>query len=365
VTHQVDLLEGEHTIAILATAAGWNLNWFEITPATTATPTLPPTSALTTLEPTMSPFLSAAPTPAPTPSPTLPPTLAPVTPAPTLSRTCYDGTSELLPARIEAESYCDMSGVQVEGTSDVDGGDNVGYIGTGDWLAFRIKVPNTGTYDVTYRVASLSGNGGFQLEYYGGRSVLGTATTLPSTGGWQNWDSVTHQVDLLEGEHTIAILATAAGWNLNWFEITDAVPTNPTSAPNELYVDPDPARLIWSDEFDVDGLPDSSKWNYDTGGGGYGNNELQHYTNRIENAYVSNGILHVKAVKESYGGNEYTSARLVSKDPARSDWTYGRMLVRSRLLQCTARGTWPAIWMLPTDWCFGGWPDSGEIDIME
>eukprot|EP00565_Helicotheca_tamesis_P001902 CAMPEP_0185725334 /NCGR_PEP_ID=MMETSP1171-20130828/1619_1 /TAXON_ID=374046 /ORGANISM="Helicotheca tamensis, Strain CCMP826" /LENGTH=540 /DNA_ID=CAMNT_0028393439 /DNA_START=149 /DNA_END=1771 /DNA_ORIENTATION=- len=126
---------------------------------------------------------------------------------------------------------------------------------------------------------------------------------------------------------------------------------------------PDPTKLVWSDEFDTEGLPDPALWDYDIGGWGWGNNELQYYTDRPENAYISNGVLNIRAVKENYQNRDYTSARLVTKNLG--DWTYGRVLVRARLLHCTGRGTWPAIWMLPTDWVYGGWPQSGEIDIME
>lgn len=120
-------------------------------------------------------------------------------------------------------------------------------------------------------------------------------------------------------------------------------------------------ELVWSDEFDVNGLPDTEKWGYDIGGHGWGNDELQYYTNRAENANVQNGRLYIEARKESYEGNNYTSARLVSTD--KGDWLYGRFEVRAKLPY--GRGTWPAIWMLPTDWEYGGWPSSGEIDIME
>lgn len=121
-------------------------------------------------------------------------------------------------------------------------------------------------------------------------------------------------------------------------------------------------KLVWSDEFDYKGLPDASKWSYDTGGHGWGNNELQHYTlERLENAKVENGMLVLKAVKEDFDGSKYTSARLQTKN--KGDWKYGRMEVKAKLPQ--GRGIWPAIWMLPTEWKYGGWPESGEIDIME
>lgn len=119
---------------------------------------------------------------------------------------------------------------------------------------------------------------------------------------------------------------------------------------------------VWCDEFDVDGLPDSTKWSYDVGGGGWGNGELQYYTDSdLDNASVSDGNLYITALKETIGSNEYSSARLVSK--YRGDWLYGRIQIRAKMP--SGRGLWSALWMLPTDWRYGSWPDSGEIDIME
>jgi|GEM_PF-549205 len=123
-------------------------------------------------------------------------------------------------------------------------------------------------------------------------------------------------------------------------------------------------QLVWNDEFDYNGLPDSKRWSYDTEGNtyGWGNNESQCYTeSNASNAWVSNGILSITARKEKEGNKNYTSARLITKD--KGDWLYGRFEIRAKLP--TGRGTWPAIWMLPTDWEYGTWPASGEIDIME
>ena len=123
-------------------------------------------------------------------------------------------------------------------------------------------------------------------------------------------------------------------------------------------------ELIWNDEFDYTGLPDSSRWSYDVGGHGWGNGEDQFYTeDREENARVDGDHLIIEARREDWSGRSYTSARLVSK--YKGDWTYGRIEVRAQLP--SGRGTWPAIWMLPTDSHYGngGWPDTGEIDIME
>jgi beta-glucanase (GH16 family) len=120
-------------------------------------------------------------------------------------------------------------------------------------------------------------------------------------------------------------------------------------------------QLVWSDEFDQGGLPASNKWNYEVQGPGWVNNELQNYTgNRSENARVENGKLVIEARRDWYQGKEYSSARL--KTAQKADWTYGRMEIRAKLPG--GRGTWPAIWMMPTD-CSKGWPTCGEIDIME
>jgi len=123
-------------------------------------------------------------------------------------------------------------------------------------------------------------------------------------------------------------------------------------------------KLVWSDEFSRDGQPDPSKWSYDVGGHGWGNNELQYYAeSRLKNARVENGNLIIEAHKESVQGSQYSSARLVTK--GKGEWTYGRIEVRAKLP--SGRGTWPAIWMLASQNSYGDgyWPDNGEIDIME
>ncbi|RAW01800.1 glycoside hydrolase family 16 protein [Pseudochryseolinea flava] len=123
-------------------------------------------------------------------------------------------------------------------------------------------------------------------------------------------------------------------------------------------------KLVWSDEFNTPGAPDSTKWNYDLGVGnpsGWGNNELQCYTNDRKNAWIEKGHLIIEARKDQQQGKPYTSARLVTRK--KGDWLYGKVEVRAKLPH--GKGTWPAIWMLSTDWKYGGWPESGEIDIME
>jgi Beta-glucanase/Beta-glucan synthetase len=120
-------------------------------------------------------------------------------------------------------------------------------------------------------------------------------------------------------------------------------------------------KLAWADEFNNNGLPDTTKWNYDIGGDGWGNNELQYYTyKKLSNARVKNGRLIIEARKEKIEGKNYSSARLVTKGKA--DWKYGRIEVRAKIP--FGRGTWPAIWMLASTTPLQ-WPDDGEIDIME
>ncbi len=118
--------------------------------------------------------------------------------------------------------------------------------------------------------------------------------------------------------------------------------------------------LAWSDEFDGAAI-DRGKWTFETGGHGWGNAELQHYTDRPENARVESGHLVIEARKETYGGNEYTSARL--KTAGLMEQMHGRFEARIKVAQ--GQGIWPAFWMLGADIKQIGWPRAGEIDIME
>lgn len=127
-------------------------------------------------------------------------------------------------------------------------------------------------------------------------------------------------------------------------------------------------KLVWADEFNVDGLPDAGKWGFDTSRNqaGWYNNELQYYArDRLENSRIAGGKLIIQARKEKltsaadYGGQSYTSARMLTQGKA--DWTYGFFEIRAKL-PC-GLGTWPAIWMLGKNGT--EWPLIGEIDIME
>ncbi|KAF0813852.1 Glucan endo-1,3-beta-glucosidase A1 [Andreprevotia sp. IGB-42] len=141
---------------------------------------------------------------------------------------------------------------------------------------------------------------------------------------------------------------------------TVAPTPKPTQAPTPT---PIPGwKLVWSDEFDS-GSIDTGKWEFEVNGAGGGNNELQYYTNSSKNAFVQNGALSIKALKEQFSGPDgtrgYTSARLHTK----ASWTYGRMEAKIKLPY--GQGIWPAFWMMPQDSAYGGWAASGEIDILE
>ena len=130
--------------------------------------------------------------------------------------------------------------------------------------------------------------------------------------------------------------------------------------PNDTIPTPTGWTLVWNDEFSGSSI-DKTKWEHEVNGDGGGNNELQYYTDFTENSYVEKGLLIIQALNKNYLGKEYTSARMRTK--YKGDWTYGRFEIKAKLPY--GQGLWPAIWMLPTDWAYGGWPESGEIDIME
>lgn len=121
--------------------------------------------------------------------------------------------------------------------------------------------------------------------------------------------------------------------------------------------------LVMQDEFDTDGAPDPALWSYDigTGSNGWGNNELQYYTDRPENIVVEGGMLKITAIQESYLGSGYTSARILTK--GKYEKKYGRLEARIKLPY--GKGLWPAFWMLGADSDTVIWPQVGEIDIME
>jgi len=166
-----------------------------------------------------------------------------------------------------------------------------------------------------------------------------------------------HSYEILAISDTELSIKTIGADGLGWFGILTS------GEVVEEGVDVEYTELLWSDEFDTDGQPDAAKWNYDigTGSNGWGNGEVQYYTDRADNVTISDGTLKITAKKEDYSGASYTSARM--KTQGLFGFTYGRVDVRAKLT--TGGGTWPAIWALGTNFETVGWPACGEIDIME
>lgn len=136
------------------------------------------------------------------------------------------------------------------------------------------------------------------------------------------------------------------------------------SISNDGYTTPDHYAgytLAWSDEFSGNTI-NTANWGFESGNnGGWGNNELENYTGRVQNAFVSNGNLIIEARQEPLDGQIYTSARMITKD--KQSFKFGRVDIRARLPK--GKGIWPALWMLGDNISTAGWPACGEIDIME
>ena len=180
-----------------------------------------------------------------------------------------------------------------------------------------------------------------------------------SDGGFMGWfvgSSTYDIISISDDEMTVRVIEDAAsGSGAAWYhKFTSTKPVQ-----GVVSVDYEYNNLVWEDDFNTDGAPDATNWTYDLGAGGWGNGELQTYTNTADNAKVEGGSLIITAKADGSGG--YTSARL--KSEGLRQFTYGRIEVKAKLP--AAAGTWPAIWMLGSNFSTVGWPTSGEIDIME
>lgn len=228
-----------------------------------------------------------------------------------------------------------------------------------------------GVYDLTFKFTEPrdynKGDRLFDVFAEGRRIIDDMDVLLARDGKVRSALSVTvPDIEIADGEMNVDFEASAAEPILN------ALIVRPKAAKTTS------AKLIWSDEFDYDGEPDPEKWSIDVWPAGKVNEEDQAYTARPRNLRVDGGKLIIEAFKEDYEGASYTSARVHSS--GKGDFLYGRVEVRAKLPE--GMGTWPAIWMLPSDpyryatSCKPGdewqgsstcdaWPNSGEIDIME
>lgn len=172
-----------------------------------------------------------------------------------------------------------------------------------------------------------------------------------------------NKMTILAGTASVLVLSACGGdveTETNLAVVTPGIPD--VQAVGEDYTGSD-WRLVWNDEFDGSTI-DTNNWNYEVNCDGGGNQEFQCYTDSAENAFVSEGTLKIvsKLTEGAVGeDNDFTSARLTSQNKA--DFQYGRIVMRAKLPM--GQGSWPAFWMMPTDSVYGGWPKSGEIDIME
>jgi beta-glucanase (GH16 family) len=237
--------------------------------------------------------------------------------------------------------------------------------------------------EVSFRDASYNA-----LALY--RSAVVTSNNIASFGGYGNWFDlqITNQCSftnasaqiLTPGTVTNTVASLVAPSNTVYVRYQVVFQQGSDNANGSMYFDDltlnqtggtvvtPPAtqlNIVWDDEFNLpDGSsPDPTKWTYDIGNnGGYGNNELEYYTSRTNNARIEGGQLVIEADQESYGGQNYTSARMLTE--GKWSWAYGRMEARIKIPR--GQGIWPAFWMLGTNIDAGvGWPTCGEIDIME
>jgi dienelactone hydrolase len=185
VSATVNLGSGTQTLRIQSTSpsgVGFNFNWFEFVTAITSTVS-------------------------PTPS------------------TSTSATTTNLPGKVEAENYSSMYGIQTETTSDAGGGKNIGYIDNGDWMDYSVNASAAGTYTVNFRVATPNSGAQLQIKNSSG-SVLATVT-LPTTGGFQSWQSVSASINLPAGTQNIRVQSSAgAAWNFNYMEFTSGGSTS-------------------------------------------------------------------------------------------------------------------------------------------
>jgi len=207
-----------------------------------------------------------------------------------------------------------------------------------------LTVSLSGTYDkpVTIDYTTVDGSAIAGKDY---TSASGTITIQPG------------QKDIILSLNVIQ--DTAKKENTS-FKVEFSNPVNCTLSGTEFVIminNTDYANLAWSDEFNASPL-DPAVWNYETGGGGWGNNELETYTNSADNVHIDTGYLHITATKV---GSSYYSARLTTQ--GKKIFTHCRVDIRAKLPE--GQGLWPALWMLGNNISTAGWPSCGEIDIME
>lgn len=333
-------------------------------------------------------------------------------------------SGQAIPGKIEAENWTNMFGVQTEPTNDIGGGLNVGWTDPGDWIDYNVNIAQDGTYKVDFKLAVNVSNAQFQIKYGSTVLATVNPINTNGWQNWQTFSANVNLTTSMKTLR-LAVVNGGFNINWMDFKTTytpvltsiavtppsaDVVNTktqqftaqaydqfnSPMSAPitwsvsgggtidqsglfsattegngfvvratsgsifglATVNVTPNNSdyTMVWSDEFNGSIGPD---WVYDIGGGKWGNNELQYY--RSENASIVNNMLQITAKKESFGGYNYTSARL--KTHGKKSWKYGKM--EALIKVPNVKGLLPAFWMLGDNIGPAPWPSCGEIDIME
>lgn len=179
-------------------------------------------------------------------------------------------------------------------------------------------------------------------------------------GSSENETSVSSSSDKIATNSSSSLRLSSANLSSSSIDVSVSAETSSSDKATDKVGEPaEPAEVyLWHDEFDS---IDTTTWTFETGASGWGNNEWQYYTGRSENAYVQDGILHIRANKEDYEGAKYTSARMITK--GKFSFTYGT--VEARIALPVGKGIWPAFWMLGENIDAVSWPACGEIDIIE
>ena len=190
--------------------------------------------------------------------------------------------------------------------------------------------------------------------------VSSSAVTPASSGDLPSSSSTTQQPSSSVGPTSSS--ETPASSSADLSSCSASLPASSSAATSSSSISEPAGAYLWNDEFDGTAI-DTSKWAFEigTGSSGWGNNEKEYYTARKENAYVQDGILHIRANKEDYEGSKYTSARMITK--GKFTFTYGT--VEARIALPVGKGIWPAFWMLGENIDAVSWPACGEIDIIE
>lgn len=261
----------------------------------------------------------------------------------------------LAPACDKEEAPVVLPVISIKGTEISEGNQSSN-------LSFKLTLDKAGSKDITvdYQTANQTAMVGEDYEAKSGTLTIPAGTTTATIevkvlGDELREPDETFLVTLSKPVNATLSFPTGIGTITNddkFFQVVDEGYSTPTEYAGY--------ERIWADEFSGAAI-DLSNWGYDIGGGGWGNNELEYYSDRADNSYMNNGFLVIEAKKENLNGRNYTSARLLSK--GKRSFTFGRVDIRAKLP--FGQGIWPALWMLGENIGQVSWPACGEIDIME